>query len=157
MTQLPRITDADSIDVATHLNALAAAVEQAIADLGGTPLPPGGGGATGSLIDVDEFRDVLNVSNQTATDATLEQVISAAESIILPQLRAGDYTTNGAVREAALAVAVQVWQARSAPGGQMVGIDLAPMQTPHLLGVGLLARVRGLISPFTHFGGAAVG
>jgi hypothetical protein len=113
--------------------------------------------ATGPLVDIDELRDALNVGLDEVSDEALQRVADATDGAILPHLRDGAYENNAAVREAAIAVAVQIWQARHAPGGQMVGIDLAPQLTPHLLGIGLLHRVRGLIGPYTAFGGAVVG
>jgi hypothetical protein len=47
------------------------------------------------------------------------------------------------VREAALAVAVDIWQSRVAPGGQIEGIDFTP--GPYRLGRSLYSRVSGLL------------
>ena len=53
------------------------------------------------------------------------------------------YDTIEEVREAALAVAVDIWQSRVAPGGQIEGIDFTP--GPYRLGRSLYSRVSGLL------------
>ena len=58
-----------------------------------------------------------------------------------------DYTEIPAIQEASLMISVAIWQARQAPTGQGVSIDgYAP--SPYTMSNQLLARVRGLISPF---------
>jgi hypothetical protein len=58
-----------------------------------------------------------------------------------------DYTTIPAIQEASLMIAVAIWQARQAPTGQGVSIDgFAP--SPYTMSNQLLARVRGLLSPY---------
>ena len=109
------------------------------------------------LVDVDTFRKVLDVPPTIATDADLQDVLDAVDGIIYPQLIPDvDHSLHAWDREAALGMAVQVWQARHAPGGQMVGVDLNPQATPHLLGPGLLLRFHGLLSPCLAHGGAVV-
>jgi len=112
------------------------------------------------LVDVDTFRKVLDIPVAMASDADLEEVILATESSLLaylvPPATPGAYDTNPSVREACLGMSVQVWQARQAPGGQMVGVDLNPQQTPYLLGPGLVLRFQGLLGPWMPQGGAVV-
>jgi hypothetical protein len=58
-----------------------------------------------------------------------------------------DYTTIPAIQEASLMISVAIWQARQAPTGQGVSIDgYAP--SPYTMSNQLMARVRGLLSPF---------
>jgi len=58
-----------------------------------------------------------------------------------------DYATVPAVREAALMLAVDIWQARQAAGGQAASIDgFAP--SPFRMGNTLIARIRGLLAPY---------
>ena len=79
------------------------------------------------------------------------------DAVIEPLLTQGeDHTDHANVREAALGMSVQVWQARHAPGGQLVGLDLNPQLTPHLLGPGLIQRFLGLLGPCTPYGGSVV-
>jgi hypothetical protein len=109
-----------------------------------------------TLVDVDTFRKVLDLP-VAVVDVELTEVLDATEASLLAYLVPDtDYTANPAVREAALGMSVQVWQARHAPGGQMIGVDLNPQQTPHLLGPGLLMRFQGLLGPFMRYGGAVV-
>lgn len=102
--------------------------------------------ATGELVTPAELRAVLGPVS--AEDAVLEQVCRAADGVLLPLLRDGDWTMNANCREAALAIAVQIWQARHSPGGQMVTLDFGTMTSPHLLGTGLIKRVQGLVGPY---------
>jgi len=62
-----------------------------------------------------------------------------------------DYATLPQVREAAMMIAVDIWQARqmSATGG--ISPDYQP--SPYRMGNTLLARVRGLIADYLHPGG----
>jgi hypothetical protein len=58
-----------------------------------------------------------------------------------------DYATIPAIQEASLMISVAIWQARQAPTGQGVSIDgYAP--SPYTMSNQLMARVRGLLSPF---------
>jgi hypothetical protein len=112
----------------------------------------------GVLVDVADLRAVLDIPVTIADDATLEAVITATEAALLPHLTDGaEHPPHDNCGEAALGMSVQVWQARHAPGGQMVGVDLNPQATPHLLGPGLLMRFQGLLSPCLPWGGAVVG
>jgi hypothetical protein len=54
------------------------------------------------------------------------------------------------VREAALAIAVDIFQSRVAPGGQMQGVDFTP--GPYRLGKSLFSRVSGLLARWTDTG-----
>jgi hypothetical protein len=54
------------------------------------------------------------------------------------------------VREAALAIAVDIFQSRVAPGGQMQGIDFTP--GPYRLGRSLFTRVSGLLGRWVETG-----
>jgi len=58
-----------------------------------------------------------------------------------------DYTTIAAIQEASLMISVAIYQARQAPTGQGVSIDgFSP--SPYTMSNQLLARIRGLISPY---------
>lgn len=61
------------------------------------------------------------------------------------------YDSLAPVREAALAVAIEIFQQRTAPGGQVQAVDFTP--TPHRLGRALLNRVHGLLAPYMDLGG----
>ena len=57
-----------------------------------------------------------------------------------------DYENIAPISEAAMAIAVDIFQSRQAPSGGMTGIDFQP--APYKMGVSLLSRVKGLISPW---------
>jgi len=61
------------------------------------------------------------------------------------------YDEVPAIREATLAVAVEIFQQRTSPGGQIQAVDFTP--APHRLGRALLTRVTGLIAPYMSMGG----
>ena len=57
-----------------------------------------------------------------------------------------DYETVPAVNQAALMVAVDIWQARQASNAGGISPDFQP--SPYRMGNTLLARVRGLLAPY---------
>lgn len=58
-----------------------------------------------------------------------------------------DPTTIPAIQEAALMVAVTIWQARQAPSGQGMSVD-GYTPSPFTMSNTLIARVRGLLAPY---------
>jgi hypothetical protein len=109
------------------------------------------------LVDVDSLRAVLDVSETNVPDDELQQVCDAVDAAVLPLLTGGTaHVADANCQEAGLGIAVQVWQARQAPGGSMVGVDLNPIANPHLLGPALISRFMGLLSPCTPTGGAVI-
>ena len=60
---------------------------------------------------------------------------------------AATYVGNSAVESAVLAVSVEVFQSRIAPGGQIEGVDFTTV-SPYRLGRSLFNRVSGLLGPF---------
>ena len=84
------------------------------------------------------------------------QIVTRAYHTIAPYGRVFgsesiDYSTLPQVREAAMMIAVDIWQARqmSATGG--ISPDFQP--SPYRMGNTLMARVRGLIADYLHPGG----
>lgn len=57
-----------------------------------------------------------------------------------------DYTTIAAVNEAALMIAIDIWQARQASNAGGISPDFQP--SPYRMGNTLTARVRGLLAPY---------
>ena len=57
-----------------------------------------------------------------------------------------DYSAVPAVREAALMIAIDIWQARQQSNAGGISPDFAP--SPYRMGNTLLARVRGLLAPY---------
>ena len=56
------------------------------------------------------------------------------------------YSSTASVREAAMILAVQIWQARQVPNGG--GMDVALGPAPFQIGNSLMARIRSLIAPY---------
>lgn len=63
-----------------------------------------------------------------------------------------DYATLSQVREAAMMIAVDIWQARQMSSTGGVSVDF-PQPSPYRMGNSLLSRVRGLIADYLHPGG----
>ena len=102
-----------------------------------------------NLVDRDELVAVLNLGgHQLYGDDLYDRIGQAATDVLVAYLepRDGGYTDVPAVREAALAIAVDLWQARVAPGGVMQAADFTP--GPYRLSRGILTRVSGLIAPW---------
>ena len=57
-----------------------------------------------------------------------------------------DYTTVPAVNEAALMVAVDIWQSRQASNSTSITADFQP--SPWRMSASLIAKVRGLLAPY---------
>ena len=113
--------------------------------------------ATGPLVTPAELRDVLG--NVQVEQEVLQRVCDAADRSLLPLLTDDDHSdgvTHANCHEAALTVAVQIWQARHAPGGQMVSADLGFIASPHLVGPGMVTRVHGVLGECLRHGGAVV-
>lgn len=81
-----------------------------------------------------------------------DQVAEAADDIIAALLTPGAYELEpAACKEAALAVAVEIYQARTAAGGQAIATDFSP--GPYRLSVWLTRRVMALLAPYMNVGG----
>ncbi len=59
---------------------------------------------------------------------------------------ASTYVGVAAVESAIIVVSVEVFQSRTAPGGQIEGVDFAP--SPYRMGRSLFNRVVGLLGPY---------
>ena len=57
-----------------------------------------------------------------------------------------DYASTPAIREAAMQIAVDVWQARQSNNAGGISPDFTP--SPYRMGSSLMARVRGLLAPY---------
>lgn len=100
-----------------------------------------------NIIDLEDFKVVLGVGD-LYPDPDLERVTQAATNIIIAYLVQDeddpiDYALVPEVVEAATAIAVDMWQSRLAPGGQMNAVDFTP--GPYRMGKSLITRVSGLI------------
>jgi hypothetical protein len=90
---------------------------------------------------VDEFQ--LEVTKAHGQTPLSDEHPLIPPGRIADSAQAAVYDAIEEVREAALAVAVDIWQSRVAPGGQIEGIDFTP--GPYRLGRSLYSRVSGLL------------
>lgn len=102
------------------------------------------------LVTVEEVKVVLGLTGAAGDlydDTVIEQVINAAEEIIFPFVvdSAIEYG-RASVKEAVMAVTIDIWQNRQAPGGQINAVDFQP--GPYRLGRATLSKVSALLGPW---------
>jgi hypothetical protein len=91
----------------------------------------------------DEISDYVFTAAITNADVLAKNIIPAGKATLSG---ASTYVGNANVESAVLAVAVEVFQSRTAAGGQIEGVDFAV--TPFRLGRSLFNRVVGLLGPY---------
>lgn len=79
----------------------------------------------------------------TNADINFRQVIPSGKATLSG---AATYVGNDAVESAIYVISVEIFQSRTAAGGQIEGVDFAP--TPYRMSKNLLARVSGLLAPY---------
>lgn len=105
-----------------------------------------------ALVDGQELADALDLEYDAPLDAVLDQVAEAADDIVGALITTAARTAEpAACKEAALAVGVEMFQARTAAGGQAVAVDFTP--GPYRLSVWLTRRVMSLLAPYLNVGG----
>lgn len=93
----------------------------------------------------ESLRLVLQIP---AVTPACTQSADAAGSILSYFLTDLDHNTHSQCVAAGLAVGVQIYKGRGAPGGQVAAGDmLGGMSVANLLGPALLGRVRGMTGP----------
>ena len=90
--------------------------------------------------DVDAYTFTANITN---ADITERNVIPSGSATLSG---ASTYVGVAAVESAIIVVSVEVFQSRTAPGGQIEGLDFAP--SPYRMGRSLFNRVSGLLGAF---------
>jgi hypothetical protein len=100
-----------------------------------------------SLVSGQELADNLDIEYDEASSPVLDQVADAASLLI------GYLITTTALedepspcKEAAMSVAVEMFQARSSAGGEAISVDFTP--GPYRLSVWLTRRVMGVLAPY---------
>ena len=91
----------------------------------------------------DEISEYVFTAAITNADVLAKNIIPAGKATLSG---ASTYVGNANVESAVLAVAVEVFQSRTAAGGQIEGVDFAV--TPFRLGRSLFNRVVGLLGPY---------
>ncbi len=105
-----------------------------------------------ALVDGQELADALDLDYVAPMDAVLDQVAEAADDIVGSLLTTAAYAAEpAACKEAALSVGVEIFQARTAAGGQAVATDFSP--GPYRLSVWMTRRVMALLGPYLNVGG----
>jgi len=120
-------------------------VGQALTLVGFTPTAFDGAAV---VTEVDE--DSLTVTRAHGVTAFDDERPLIPPAEIYDAAQRARYDTVPEVREAALAIAVDVFQSRVAPGGQLQGVDFTP--APYRLGRSLFTRVSGLLARWTDTG-----
>lgn len=87
--------------------------------------------------------DDLFTADVTNADVIAKNIIPSGTATLTG---ASTYVGNSSVEAAVSAVAVEIFQARTAAGGQIEGVDFAV--TPFRLGRSLFNRVAGLLGPY---------
>ncbi len=82
----------------------------------------------------------------TSTDVTRRQIIPNGTATLSGYSAATLYVGNASIESAIYAVSIEVFQSRTAAGGQIEGIDFA--SSPYRMGRSLLNRVVGLLGNY---------
>jgi hypothetical protein len=82
----------------------------------------------------------------TSTDVTRRQIIPNGTATLSGYSAATLYVGNASIESAIYAVSIEVFQSRTAAGGQIEGIDFA--SSPYRMGRSLLNRVIGLLGNY---------
>jgi len=105
-----------------------------------------------ALVDGQELADALEIDYAAPDDDVLDQVAEAASDLVVSIITTAAATAEPPLcKEAALAVAVEMFQARTAAGGQAVSVDMTP--GPYRLSVWITRRVQGILAPYLDTGG----
>lgn len=105
-----------------------------------------------ALVTGQELADALDLDYLDPLDAVLDQVAEAADDVVGSLITAAaDVAEPAACKEAALSVGVEMFQARTAAGGQPVATDFTP--GPYRLSVWMTKRVHALLAPYMKVGG----
>jgi len=105
-----------------------------------------------ALVTGQELADALDLDYLDPLDAVLDQVAEAADDVVGSLITAAaDLAEPAACKEAALSVGVEMFQARTAAGGQPVATDFTP--GPYRLSVWMTKRVHALLAPYMKVGG----
>lgn len=104
-----------------------------------------------ALVTGEELAEVLDLDYPISGEP-FDQVAEAADDIVAALITTGAYELEpAACKEAALSVAVEIFQARTAAGGQAVATDFSP--GPYRLSVWMTRRVMALLGPYLNVGG----
>lgn len=99
-----------------------------------------------ALLTGEELADALQIEYDDPIDVVLDQVAEAASDLIGYLITAAAVTAEPpACKEAALSVGSEIFQARTAAGGEAVSIDFSPGPR---MSVWVTRRVMALLGPY---------
>jgi len=105
-----------------------------------------------ALVTGQELADALDLDYDAPMDAVLDQIAEAANDLVGSLITdAAETAEPASCKEAALSVGVEIFQARTAAGGQAVATDFSP--GPYRLSVWITKRVQALLAPYLKIGG----
>jgi hypothetical protein len=93
------------------------------------------------ITSMTDFSITVTTSHSTAEDIHAVQPYGTVAGT-----QYTNYSTVSAVREAALMVAVDIWQSRQASNSTSITADFQP--SPWRMSASLIAKVRGLLAPY---------
>jgi len=99
-----------------------------------------------ALVTTEELAAALGVG-ALYTEEQLQEYCDASEAVIEPIVTTEAFAAEpAAMRKAALALAIDIFQSERAPGGTPVGVDFTP--SPFRMGRNLTTKVTGLLAPY---------
>lgn len=105
-----------------------------------------------ALVTGQELADALDLDYDAPMDDVLDQIAEAANDLVGSLITdAAEIAEPASCKEAALSVGVEIFQARTAAGGQAVATDFSP--GPYRLSVWITKRVQSLLAPYLKIGG----
>ena len=99
--------------------------------------------ATHTVVKVSDFHFTAAVTN---ADVTRRPIIPSGTATLSGYSAAQLYAATPAIESAMYAVSIEIFQSRTAAGGQIEGVDFTG--TPYRMGRSLLNRVSSLLQPY---------
>jgi hypothetical protein len=99
--------------------------------------------ATHTVVDVGIYHFTAAVTN---ADVTQRPIIPSGTATLSGYSAAQLYAATPAIESAMYAVSIEIFQSRTAAGGQIEGVDFTG--TPYRMGRSLLNRVSSLLQPY---------
>jgi hypothetical protein len=92
------------------------------------------------------FSDFYFTAALTSSDVTVRPIIPNGTATLSGYSAATLYASTPAIESAMYAVSIEIFQSRTAAGGQIEGVDFAG--TPYRMGRSLMNRVSSLLQPY---------
>ena len=99
--------------------------------------------ATHTVVTVSDYYFTASLTN---ADVTVRPIIPNGTATLSGYSAAQLYAATPAIESAMYAVSIEIFQSRTAAGGQIEGVDFAG--TPYRMGRSLLNRVSSLLQPY---------